>query len=183
MTAPLAASTACSPSNTNTVSPATSNSSSAMALSTLAPSGLAPSCWMAAILASESSAASCLTSAGSSAASAFRLGNAKSSRVRRMRFMMCGFRHSREGGACGGLPPSHARGNDALPKESAKVRLLAVRNVLLLVVAGDVGAPGLGANRALGFPHHVELAVSLHFADEHRLVQVMVLLVHLGDEA
>src|SRR3990172_5888201 len=57
------------------------------------------------------------------------------------------------------------------------------RLVLLLVVAGDERAPRLGLDRALGLPHHVELAVSLHFADEHRLVQVVVLLVHLGHDA
>src|SRR5207249_3938548 len=47
----------------------------------------------------------------------------------------------------------------------------AVRLVLLLVVAGDERAPGLRLDRALRLPHDVELAVALHFADEHRLVQ------------
>src|SRR5688572_3760680 len=55
--------------------------------------------------------------------------------------------------------------------------------VLLLVVARDKRAPGLRLHRALGLPDDRELAVGLHFADVHRLVQVMVLLVHLGDEA
>src|SRR3989442_3814423 len=55
--------------------------------------------------------------------------------------------------------------------------------VLLLVVARDERAPRLGLDRPLGLPHYVELAVALHFADEHRLVEVVVLLVHLGGDA
>src|SRR6267142_6549525 len=55
--------------------------------------------------------------------------------------------------------------------------------VLLLVVARDERAPGLGLDRPLGLPHDVELAVALHLADEHRLVEVVVLLVHLGGDA
>src|SRR5258708_7511915 len=57
------------------------------------------------------------------------------------------------------------------------------RLVLLLVVAGNERTPRLGLDRSLGLPHHVELAVGLHLADEHGLVQVMVLLVHLGRDA
>ena len=70
---------------------------------------------------------------------------------------------------------------DALLTSSCSA--ISVRLVLLLVVAGDERAPRLGLHRALGLPHHVELAVGLHFADEHRLVQVVVLLVHLRGDA
>src|SRR5207253_2911117 len=52
-----------------------------------------------------------------------------------------------------------------------------------LLVAGDEGAPGLRADRLVRLPHHVELAVALHFADEHRLPEMMVRLVHLQREA
>ena len=55
--------------------------------------------------------------------------------------------------------------------------------VLLALVLGDVGAPRLGLDRARRLPHHVELAVGLDLADEHRLVQVVVLLVHLRRDA
>src|SRR5882724_11182248 len=55
---------------------------------------------------------------------------------------------------------------------------LAVGFVLLLVVAGDERAPGFCLHRARGLPYHVELAVGFHFADEHRLVQVVVLRIH-----
>src|SRR5450631_2957761 len=58
-----------------------------------------------------------------------------------------------------------------------------LRLVLLLVVAFDVLAPGLRANRTLGLPDDVELTVLLHFADEDRLPEVVVLLVHLDREA
>ncbi len=44
--------------------------------------------------------------------------------------------------------------------------------------SGDVRAPRLGLDRARRLPHHVELAVGLDLADEHRLVQVVVLRVH-----
>src|SRR5919204_524312 len=57
------------------------------------------------------------------------------------------------------------------------------RLVLLLVVARDERAPRLRLDRSLGLPHHVELAVGLHFADEYRLVEVVVLLIHLGGNA
>src|SRR5690606_9374437 len=56
-------------------------------------------------------------------------------------------------------------------------------HVLLLLVAGDVRAPRVGADRARRLPDHAELAVGLDLADEHRLVQVVVALVHLRDEA
>src|SRR5206468_5878857 len=63
------------------------------------------------------------------------------------------------------------------------VASLLLRFVLFLVVAFDVLAPGLRANRTLGLPDDIELAVLLHLADEHGLPQVMVLLVHLDREA
>src|SRR5690606_6341529 len=55
--------------------------------------------------------------------------------------------------------------------------------VLLLVVARDVGAPWLGLHGGRCLPHHVELAIALDLADEHALVQVVVLVVHLRDDA
>src|SRR5688572_24638966 len=55
--------------------------------------------------------------------------------------------------------------------------------ILLLVVARDERAPRLRLDRTLGLPHHVELAVGFYFADVYRLMQVVILLVHLGDEA
>src|SRR6267142_887749 len=55
--------------------------------------------------------------------------------------------------------------------------------VLLLVVARDEGTPGLRLDRPLGLPDDVELAVGLHLADENCLVEVVVLLVHLGGDA
>jgi hypothetical protein len=55
--------------------------------------------------------------------------------------------------------------------------------VWLLGIAFDVRAPWLGFHRAGGLPDHVELTVSLDLADEYRLVQVVVFLVHLGDDA
>src|SRR5258706_852522 len=57
------------------------------------------------------------------------------------------------------------------------------RLVLLLFVAGNERAPRLALDRTRRLPDHVELAVGLHFADEHRLVQVVVLLVHLRGNA
>jgi hypothetical protein len=47
-------------------------------------------------------------------------------------------------------------------------------------MSGFLSAPRLGLDRAGRLPDHVELAVGLDLADEHRLVQVVVLLVHLG---
>src|SRR5438552_6378060 len=55
--------------------------------------------------------------------------------------------------------------------------------VLLLVVARDERAPRLRLDRSLGLPHHVELVVGFHLADEHRLVEMVVLLVHLGRDS
>src|SRR2546423_1206954 len=60
---------------------------------------------------------------------------------------------------------------------------LLLRFVLLDVVAGDERAPGLRLDRALRLPHDVELAVCFHFADEHRLVQMVILLIHLHGES
>src|SRR5260221_1503397 len=57
------------------------------------------------------------------------------------------------------------------------------RLVLLLVVAGDERAPRLGLDLPRRLPHHVELAVGLYFADEHRLVQVVVLLLQFRGDA
>src|SRR5260221_5789818 len=54
--------------------------------------------------------------------------------------------------------------------------------VLLLVVARDERAPGLGLDRARRLPDDVELAVGRDLADEHRLVQVVVFRVHRRDE-
>ena len=82
------------------------------------------------------------------------------------------------------LPP--ARG---CPSHTKWARLRALQSRLLrrarrlLVVAFDVRAPRLGLDRARRLPHHVELAVGLDLADEHRLVQVVVLLVHRRDDA
>lgn len=57
------------------------------------------------------------------------------------------------------------------------------RLVRLGRIAFDVRAPWLGFHRAGRLPDHVELAVGLDLADEHRLVQVVVLLVHLRQDA
>ena len=48
------------------------------------------------------------------------------------------------------------------------------RLIRLLVVAFDVRAPWLGLHGARRLPHHIELAIGLDLADEHRLVQVMI---------
>src|SRR5215468_9299522 len=61
--------------------------------------------------------------------------------------------------------------------------LLLVGLVLLLLVALDVLAPRLRPDRSLRLPDDVELAVLRDLSDEHRLPQVMVLLVHLDLEA
>ena len=53
------------------------------------------------------------------------------------------------------------------------MRLHLDRFVLLALVLGDERTPGLRLDRTLGLPHDVELAVRLHLADEHRLVQVV----------
>src|SRR6476659_9082910 len=72
--------------------------------------------------------------------------------------------------------------HDPLPPSRTQILFL-LRLVLLLVVAFDVLAPGLRADRALGLPDDVELSVLLNLADEHGLPQVMVLLVRLDREA
>src|SRR5438067_4273003 len=52
-----------------------------------------------------------------------------------------------------------------------------------LLVAGDERTPGLCGDRLVRLPDHVELAVALHFANEHRLPEMVVGLVHLQREA
>src|SRR5437899_5025547 len=79
-----------------------------------------------------------------------------------------------------------AASDQKLPPAARTTRyrdLLLVRLVLLLLVAFDELAPGLRADGALGLPDNVELAVLLHFADEHGLPQMVVLFVHLDFEA
>src|SRR3990167_2391449 len=61
--------------------------------------------------------------------------------------------------------------------------LLLHRLIRLARIAFDVRAPWLGFDRAGGLPDHVELAVGLDLANEHRLVQVVVLLIHLAHHA
>src|SRR6266567_8063653 len=56
------------------------------------------------------------------------------------------------------------------------VASLLLRLVLLALVFGNVRAPRGRFDRARRLPHDVELAIRLYFADEHRLVQMMVLL-------
>src|SRR5690349_11157989 len=51
---------------------------------------------------------------------------------------------------------------------AANPRVLPVRDLGLAV--GNVRAPGHRADRAVRLPHHVELTVRLHLADEHGLV-------------
>src|SRR5262245_16723279 len=89
----------------------------------------------------------------------------------------------RGNGSCSKVRPSKAKRNGGsghrTPPPPLKVlrrsRLLLLGLVLLLLVAFDVLAPRLRADRALGLPDDVELAVLLHFADEHRLPQMVVL--------
>ena len=63
------------------------------------------------------------------------------------------------------------------------VLLLLRRLVRLAGVTLDVRAPWLRFDRARCLPYHVELAVGLDFADEHALVQMVVLLIHLARDA
>src|SRR5213595_352741 len=76
-----------------------------------------------------------------------------------------------------------SRGTQAPERDTKSGAALGYRLILLALVLGDEGAPRLRLDRARRLPHHVELAVGLHFADEHRLVQVMVLRVHRRREA
>src|SRR4051812_30040193 len=76
--------------------------------------------------------------------------------------------------------PPHAERNH---RQIAACCLLLLRHVFLALVFRDVVAPWIGSDRAWRLPHNLELAVSLHFADEHWLVQVMVFLVHCRGEA
>ena len=61
---------------------------------------------------------------------------------------------------------------------SAAARVRYELQLLLAFVTRDERAPRLGANRTFGLPYDVELTVSLDFADHHRLVQVVIGLVH-----
>src|SRR5262252_858476 len=84
---------------------------------------------------------------------------------------LVGGRGSDEGG-------SAARGLAAVTrKRSESERRSSALGTLL--IARDVRAPGLGANRLAGLPHHRELPLPLHLADHHRLPEVVVGLVHL----
>ena len=55
-------------------------------------------------------------------------------------------------------------------------------HVLLAFVTGDERAPRLRAYRSFGFPYNLELTVWLDLTNHHRLVQVVVGLVHLQGE-
>ena len=62
---------------------------------------------------------------------------------------------------------------------SSRQNSVALQRMLrLLLVTRDERAPGLRAKRLGGLPDHFELAVVLDLADHHRLVQVVVALVH-----
>src|SRR5215467_12071011 len=58
-----------------------------------------------------------------------------------------------------------------------------LRLVLLALVLRNVRAPWRRLDGARSLPYDVELAVGLHFANEHGLPQMMVLLVHLDGES
>ena len=88
-------------------------------------------------------------------------------------------------GQCGGRglcgreqAPSHKSSlpHKPFPHLACGGALVALHGVVrLFVIAGNVRAPGLGADRFLGLPHHRELPVGLDLADHHRLVQVVAL--------
>src|SRR6266481_7865968 len=44
----------------------------------------------------------------------------------------------------------------------------------LALVLRQIGAPGIGLDRLLGLPHHIELPVRADLTDHHRLRQVMI---------
>ena len=63
-------------------------------------------------------------------------------------------------------------------RDVAAVVAAGLSQLLLAFVAGNERAPRLRTDRALGLPDHVELTVALDLADHHRLVQMVVGLVH-----
>src|SRR3972149_8700416 len=82
-----------------------------------------------------------------------------------------------------GAPPCPGRGGDRTRRCRTAERLFLLGFALLLVVTRDEWAPGLRLDWPGRLPDDVELAVRLHFPDEHGLVQVMIFLVHLRGDA
>src|SRR5258706_5867698 len=179
--APVTASTAVSPLTINMREPASCRSPSASARSTIGArsSPEAASAVTAAAFSSLSPVASFDTTPASSAAA----GNAAAARQAKIiatkargivEFKLSFSKRQRRLRAA------------VLPQTCGKLlRLLGGHFglVLLLVIAGDERAPRLRLHRSRRLPHDVELPVGLHLADEHRLVQVVVLRIHRGGDA
>src|SRR5712692_10887884 len=79
--------------------------------------------------------------------------------------------------------PAAARARGAATSARACLRLLLIRALVLDPVTALVGArvlaPRVGLHQTLGAPHGLELAVLEDLADQHRLVGVVIGLVHL----
>src|SRR5690554_1958988 len=166
---PVARSMTCPP-RTITARPSTvpKRPSSSASTTSTADGPAVASASMAAMRAEKSDAASPSTSSGASAAWAVPAPSASSSAQRHnsVRNMTEPLENVKPPGVAASATPG-VKGLQAL----------------LGLVALDERTPRLGADRLLGLPDDVELTVLAHLADQHRLVQVVVGLVHRQREA